>query len=180
MRVDWCVSSWFRIKNTHSLTQPTPNNPTQPSHKPTQSTILKLGLGALEGRTDFYSVQIRRGEPSFRCHIIHFQRYVPRLAATRVALGKATTAQAGPHFLFGRDSADESGFFFHLSRRRAKKSTRLADLRRKTAASCLRKSAAESVCRPPPPPSSLKRRSRWREARMPCRPARRRRRCLSC
>ena len=20
MRVDWCVSSWFRIKNTHSLT----------------------------------------------------------------------------------------------------------------------------------------------------------------
>ena len=21
MRVDWCVSSWFRIKNTHSLTQ---------------------------------------------------------------------------------------------------------------------------------------------------------------
>ena len=22
MRVDWCVSSWFRIKNTHSLTQP--------------------------------------------------------------------------------------------------------------------------------------------------------------
>jgi len=24
MRVDWCVSSWFRIKNTHSLT-PTRN-----------------------------------------------------------------------------------------------------------------------------------------------------------
>ena len=22
MRVDWCVSSWFRIKNTHSLTVP--------------------------------------------------------------------------------------------------------------------------------------------------------------
>ena len=22
MRVDWCVSSWFRIKNTHSLTSP--------------------------------------------------------------------------------------------------------------------------------------------------------------
>ena len=22
MRVDWCVSSWFRIKNTHSLTHP--------------------------------------------------------------------------------------------------------------------------------------------------------------
>ena len=22
MRVDWCVSSWFRIKNTHSLTLP--------------------------------------------------------------------------------------------------------------------------------------------------------------
>ena len=21
MRVDWCVSSWFRIKNTHSLTE---------------------------------------------------------------------------------------------------------------------------------------------------------------
>ena len=21
MRVDWCVSSWFRIKNTHSLTR---------------------------------------------------------------------------------------------------------------------------------------------------------------
>ena len=24
MRVDWCVSSWFRIKNTHSLTLPVP------------------------------------------------------------------------------------------------------------------------------------------------------------
>ena len=24
MRVDWCVSSWFRIKNTHSLTPTTP------------------------------------------------------------------------------------------------------------------------------------------------------------
>ena len=24
MRVDWCVSSWFRIKNTHSLTHPYP------------------------------------------------------------------------------------------------------------------------------------------------------------
>ena len=23
MRVDWCVSSWFRIKNTHSLTHVT-------------------------------------------------------------------------------------------------------------------------------------------------------------
>ena len=23
MRVDWCVSSWFRIKNTHSLTHAT-------------------------------------------------------------------------------------------------------------------------------------------------------------
>ena len=23
MRVDWCVSSWFRIKNTHSLTHKT-------------------------------------------------------------------------------------------------------------------------------------------------------------
>ena len=23
MRVDWCVSSWFRIKNTHSLTPST-------------------------------------------------------------------------------------------------------------------------------------------------------------
>ena len=22
MRADWCVSSWFRIKNTHSLTTP--------------------------------------------------------------------------------------------------------------------------------------------------------------
>ena len=22
MRVDWCVSSWFRIKNTHSLSLP--------------------------------------------------------------------------------------------------------------------------------------------------------------
>jgi len=22
MRVDWCVSSWFRIKNTHTLTPP--------------------------------------------------------------------------------------------------------------------------------------------------------------
>ena len=25
MRVDWCVSSWFRIKNTHTLTLPTPS-----------------------------------------------------------------------------------------------------------------------------------------------------------
>ena len=24
MRVDWCVSSWFRIKNTHSHTLPRP------------------------------------------------------------------------------------------------------------------------------------------------------------
>ena len=24
MRVDWCVSSWFRIKNTHSLTRALP------------------------------------------------------------------------------------------------------------------------------------------------------------
>ena len=22
MRVDWCVSSWFRIKNTHTTTKP--------------------------------------------------------------------------------------------------------------------------------------------------------------
>ena len=26
MRVDWCVSSWFRIKNTHSLTRENLNN----------------------------------------------------------------------------------------------------------------------------------------------------------
>ena len=27
MRVDWCVSSWFRIKNTHSHTPPPPRPP---------------------------------------------------------------------------------------------------------------------------------------------------------
>ena len=26
MRVDWCVSSWFRIKNTHSLALPSGRN----------------------------------------------------------------------------------------------------------------------------------------------------------
>ena len=31
MRVDWCVSSWFRIKKTHSLT-----NPTQPKKHDSQ------------------------------------------------------------------------------------------------------------------------------------------------
>ena len=31
MRVDWCVSSWFRIKNTHSLTHTFVVNNTSPN-----------------------------------------------------------------------------------------------------------------------------------------------------
>ena len=39
MRVDWCVSSWFRIKNTHSLT-----------HRELTTSLAGLrGLGRLSG-----------------------------------------------------------------------------------------------------------------------------------
>ena len=37
MRVDWCVSSWFRIKNTHSHTH---TEPGEPSREPPGSVRL--------------------------------------------------------------------------------------------------------------------------------------------
>ena len=48
MRVDWCVSSWFRIKNTHSLTHP-PLPFVTPFSLPLEHHAERISLSAVRG-----------------------------------------------------------------------------------------------------------------------------------
>ena len=61
MRVDWCVSSWFRIKNTHSLTHP-PLPFVTPFSLPLEHHAERISLSAV--RLSLFEVKSRIRAPS--------------------------------------------------------------------------------------------------------------------